>query len=194
MLCLSYKFISGSIVLFLCHAEQLRQLIFLQLGADHTDPSCVFRCARSYFMLSRHHVEIDPLAVSACHHALGTENISIIVSALKLLQDFSDLLLRISMDRLASPARKHFVRVVMSLMVMMMVIVAAAAVVIMMMLMAVITVMVVMMIVVMLVVVMMIVVMLVIVVMIMVVTAALAVFVMFPALRADHFCQKFLLQ
>ena len=127
-------------------------------------------------MFSRHHIEIDPLSVSSCHHALGTENIPIVISALKLLQDIRDLLLRISMDRLTSPARKHFIRVMMSCMIMM--IVTAAAVVVMMML--VIVVVMVLMVVMVLVIMIVVVVVLMLMIVLMVMTAALAVFVMSP--------------
>src|SRR5699024_4804474 len=162
----------------------------------HTDPSRIFRCACPYFMFSRHHIEIDPLSVSSCHHALGTENIPIVISALKLLQDIRDLLLRISMDRLTSPARKHFIRVMMSCMIMM--IVTAAAVVVMMMLVIVVVMVVlvvmVFMVVMVLVIMIVVVVVLMLMMVLMVMTAALAVFVMFTALGTDHLRQKFLFQ
>ena len=136
----------------------------------------------------RHHIEIDPLSVSSCHHALGTENIPIVISALKLLQDIRDLRPSYKYGSSHVPARKHFIRVMMSCMIMM--IVTAAAVVVMMML--VIVVVMVLMVVMVLVIMIVVVVVLMLMIVLMVMTAALAVFVMFTAPGTDHLRQKFL--
>ena len=156
-------------------------------------------------MLARHHVKIDPLAVSACNHSLRTEDVSICIAALKLLQDISNLLLCVGVDRLAPPACEDLICMMMSLVVVMMVIVAAAALMVMVMLMIVLFmfVMMAMLMVVTLVIVVMSVIMVVIVVMfmimlfmlmVMIVAAALSVLMMLSALRADHFREELFLQ
>lgn len=151
-------------------------------------------------MLARHHVKIDPLAVSACNHSLRTENVSICIAALKLLQDISNLLLCVGVDRLAPPACEDLICMMMSLVVVMMVIVAAAALMVMVMFMIV---MMSMLMVVILMIVVMSVIMVVIVVMfmimlfmfmVMIVAAALSVLMMLSALRADHFREELFLQ
>ena len=151
-------------------------------------------------MLARHHVKIDPLAVSACNHSLRTEDVSICIAALKLLQDISNLLLCVGVDRLAPPACEDLICMMMSLVVVMMVIVAAAALMVMVMFMIV---MMSMLMVVILMIVVVSVIMVVIVVMfmimlfmfmVMIVAAALSVLMMLSALRADHFREELFLQ
>ena len=151
-------------------------------------------------MLARHHVKIDPLAVSACNHSLRTEDVSICIAALKLLQDISNLLLCVGVDRLAPPACEDLICMMMSLVVVMMVIVAAAALMVMVMFMIV---MMSMLMVVILMIVVMSVIMVVIVVMfmimlfmlmMMIVAAALSVLMMLSALRADHFREELFFQ
>lgn len=151
-------------------------------------------------MLARHHVKIDPLAVSACNHSLRTEDVSICIAALKLLQDISNLLLCVGVDRLAPPACEDLICMMMSLVVVMMVIMAAAALMVMVMFMIV---MMSMLMVVILMIVVMSVIMVVIVVMfmimlfmlmVMIVAAALSVLMMLSALRADHFREELFLQ
>lgn len=148
-------------------------------------------------MLARHHVKIDPLAVSACNHSLRTEDVSICIAALKLLQDISNLLLCVGVDRLAPPACEDLICMMMSLVVVMMVIVAAAALMVMVMFMIVMMSMlmvVILMIVVMSVIMVVIVVMFMIMLMVMIVAAALSVLMMLSALRADHFREELFLQ
>ena len=151
-------------------------------------------------MLARHHVKIDPLAVSACNHSLRTEDVSICIAALKLLQDISNLLLCVGVDRLAPPACEDLICMMMSLVVVMMVIVAAAPLMVMVMFMIV---MMSMLMVVILMIVVVSVIMVVIVVMfmimlfmfmVMIVAAALSVLMMLSALRADHFREELFLQ
>ena len=148
-------------------------------------------------MLARHHVKIDPLAVSACNHSLRTEDVSICIAALKLLQDISNLLLCVGVDRLAPPACEDLICMMMSLVVVMMVIVAAAALMVMVMFMIVMMSMlmvVILMIVVMSVIMVVIVVMFMIMLMVMIVAAALSVLMMLSALRADHFREELFFQ
>ena len=94
------------------------------------------------------------------------------------------------MDRLASPARKHIIRMMMPCMVMMMVVVMIMVMTLVIMLMIVMMVM----IVILMVMVMVVVFMVMFVMMLMVMTAALAFFMVMTALRTDDFIKKFFLQ
>lgn len=164
-------------------------------------------------MFAWHHVKIDPLTVRSRDHPLGAENIAVRAVLFQALQNISDLLFRIRMDRLPAPACEHIIRMVMTMVmvvmfVIVMMIMSAALTV----LMVVVVVMVVMMLVVMLVSVVMLVVMFVSVVMLMimfmtvmmpvvvfvlmmmVMTAALAVLMMMSALRAHNFTEQLFFQ
>src|SRR5699024_3281556 len=60
-----------------CQPEKFCQLLLIQLRADHTDASCIFRRSGAHFMLFRNHVKIDPLAVRPCNHSLCAEHIAV---------------------------------------------------------------------------------------------------------------------
>ena len=154
-------------------------------------------------MLAWHHVKIDPLTVRSRDHPFGAEDIAVRAVLFQTLQNISDLLFRISMDRLPAPACEHIIRMVMTMVmvvmfVIVMMIMSAALTV----LMVVVVVMVVMMLVVMLVSVVMLMIMfmtvmmtvVVFVLMMMVMTAALAVLMMMSALRAHNFTEQLFFQ
>lgn len=58
-------------------AKEFCQLIFLQLGPDDADPTCILRLPFSDICLLRHHVKIDPFAICPFHHTLGSKDGSV---------------------------------------------------------------------------------------------------------------------
>ena len=72
-------------------------------------------------MFLRDHVKINPLPVRSRNHAFRPEHTAAGAVFLQDLQDIGNLFPGIRMDRLAAPARKYFIRMVMPFMTMVMV-------------------------------------------------------------------------
>ena len=97
--------------------EQLRDLVFLQLGADDAELAGDVGAAGADLMLAGDHVELVP-GIAAVHNALGAQDHA--VSALvQRVQGLVQILTAVFVGRLLAPAREHLVGVVVMVVVMM---------------------------------------------------------------------------
>ena len=81
-------------------AEQLFELVLLQLGADDAQAAGVVGAAVADVLLLRDIVEVQPLA-AAGNDALGPED-GTVVAGIQRRQDAADVLLRVGVDRLGA--------------------------------------------------------------------------------------------
>ena len=102
-------------------AEELTDAAFIQLGADDAQTAHHVGSAVADIPLAGDEVEVDPLAVTTCHDALGTQN-DAVLAGIQLLQNGADLLSGVFLGSLAAPGGEDLVGVV----VMMVMVVAAA--------------------------------------------------------------------
>lgn len=106
--------------------KQFLQRILIKLGTDYTQTPCVIRTSAPNFIFFRNKVKLHPIAVSAGNNALGTENDAIFFRAAQLLQYLLQLLCRIFMSRLHTPACENLICMMVAFMLMMVMIVTAA--------------------------------------------------------------------
>ena len=93
--------------------EQLFQLVLLQLGADDTQPAGIVGATLTDLELLRHQVEMEPgLPVVTGHHALGPEDIAVILAHSQGGQGLLQLLTTIFPGCFPAPGGKDLVGVV----------------------------------------------------------------------------------
>ena len=99
-------------------SEQLLDPVFLQACSDDDDTSGIVRGTGADLCFLRDHVKVDPCAVLTRDHTLGTKDESVIIfrGVSKSLQDASDLIIRVGLRRLSSPALEDLVRIMSAMM------------------------------------------------------------------------------
>ena len=91
--------------------KQLRQGILLQLRTDDTVTSGIGRRPFPNFIFLRCHIKVIP-GTFALHHALGTQDRSIVCFLRQTVYDLFQRCPRIDTHGLPAPAGKHFIRIV----------------------------------------------------------------------------------
>ena len=100
--------------------KQFRQFLLIEFGSDHADFAGKLCLSLTDINLAGHIVKIGPLTCAVRQHAFGAEHKAVNVFLLQRFKTGSDLILHIGGCRLASPAGKDLVRMVMMLMLMIM--------------------------------------------------------------------------
>ena len=103
--------------MFSLQAEQLVELMLVQIGADHAQAAGVVGGAEAHLVLLGHVVEVEPLAVGSGHDALGTDDLAV-VAAIQRREDLVELRLGEGLHRFLTPGGEHLVGVVMMVMLM----------------------------------------------------------------------------
>ena len=103
--------------MFSLQAEQLVELMLVQISADHAQAAGVVGGAEAHLVLLGHVVEVEPLAVGSGHDALGTDDLAV-VAAIQRREDLVQLRLSEGLHRFLAPGGEHLVGVVMMVMLM----------------------------------------------------------------------------
>ena len=96
---------------FSLQTEELGDGGLVQLGADDTEAAHHIGGAEADILLAGDEVKVDPLAVSARHDALGTQN-DAVLAGIQLLQNGADLLGGVLLGSLTAPGGEDLVGVV----------------------------------------------------------------------------------
>ena len=102
--------------------EQSRKLFFLQVSSNHADAPRIISLSFSHFVLFRNKVKLPPAPVRHRNDSLRAENRAVSICFRQCLHQIIKLLVRIFMGGLPAPACKHFIGMMMAVMI-----VAAAA-------------------------------------------------------------------
>ena len=103
--------------MFSLQAEQLVELMLVQIGADHAQAAGVVGGAEAHLVLLGHVVEVEPLAGGSGHDALGADDLAV-VAAIQRREDLVELRLGEGLHRFLTPGGEHLVGVVMMVMLM----------------------------------------------------------------------------